>query len=41
VFGEDWKVRITTDLLEQLQRRIGPVRVAYGPPGGTDSAAQA
>jgi DNA polymerase-3 subunit alpha len=41
VLGEEWKVRVTTDLLEQLQRRIGPVRVVYGPPGGTDSAAQA
>jgi DNA polymerase-3 subunit alpha len=41
MLADDWKVRVTTDLLEQLQRRIGPVRVAYGPPGGADSAAQA
>jgi DNA polymerase-3 subunit alpha len=39
LLGDEWKVRVSTDLLEQLQRRIGPVRVVYGPPGGTDSAA--
>jgi len=35
--GEEWKVRVTPELLEQLERRVGAVRVLYGPPGGLAS----
>jgi len=31
--GPEWNVRATAELLEQLQRRLGSVRVLYGPPG--------
>jgi DNA polymerase-3 subunit alpha len=41
LLGDEWKVRLSTDLLEQLQRRIGPVRVVYGAQGGADSAVSA
>jgi len=33
VLGEQWRVRVDAELLEQLQRRIGPVEVRYGIPG--------
>ena len=39
--GEEWKVRVTPELIEQLERLVGRVRVAYGPPGGSTAAAQA
>ena len=32
--GEEWKVRASSELIEQLERHFGVVRVAYGPPGG-------
>jgi DNA polymerase-3 subunit alpha len=31
--GEEWKVRASSELIEQLERHFGVVRVAYGPPG--------
>jgi DNA polymerase-3 subunit alpha len=37
----EWNVHATAELLEQLQRRIGRVRVVYGPPGGASSVASA
>ena len=37
--GADWNVRATAELLDQLQRSIGNVRVIYGPPGGASSVA--
>ena len=37
----EWNVHATAELLEQLQRRIGRVRVVYGPPGGATSAVSA
>ena len=37
--GPEWNVRATAELLEQLQRAIGTVRVVYGPPGGATSVA--
>jgi DNA polymerase-3 subunit alpha len=41
LLGDEWKVRVSSELIEQLQQRIGAVRIAYGPPGGADSAASA
>jgi DNA polymerase-3 subunit alpha len=41
LLGTEWKVRATGELLEQLERRIGPVRVVYGPPGAAGTAASA
>jgi len=39
--GDAWKVRASGELIEQLERRFGIVRVAYGPPGSASSAASA
>ena len=39
--GDEWKVRASGELIEQLERRFGVVRVAYGPPGSTTSAVSA
>jgi len=39
--GDAWKVRASGELIEQLERRFGVVRVAYGPPGSASSAASA
>jgi DNA polymerase-3 subunit alpha len=36
--GEEWKVRACSELIEQLERHFGAVRVAYGPPGGLAAA---
>ncbi|MFM2289883.1 MAG: hypothetical protein RL684_3026 [Pseudomonadota bacterium] len=38
VLGEQWKVRVDAELLEQLQRRIGAVELRYGLPMGQPSA---
>jgi DNA polymerase III subunit alpha len=37
----EWNVRATAELLEQLQRRIGTVRVVYGPAGAASSVVSA
>jgi DNA polymerase III subunit alpha len=39
--GDEWKVHATARLIEQLERRFGVVRVAYGAATGTSSAASA
>ena len=39
--GDEWKVRATAKLVEQLEARFGEVRVAYGLAGGASSAASA
>ena len=39
--GDEWKVHATGALIEQLERRFGVVRVAYGPVGGASSAVSA
>ena len=39
--GEEWKVRATARLIEQLELRFGEVRLAYGLPAGASSAASA
>jgi len=41
VLGDEWKVRATPQLIEQLERRFGVVRVAYGPPGSATSVVSA
>jgi DNA polymerase-3 subunit alpha len=39
--GDEWKVHATAKLIEQLERRFGVVRVAYGVASGASSAASA
>jgi DNA polymerase III subunit alpha len=39
--GDEWKVHATAKLIEQLERRFGVVRVAYGAAAGASSAASA
>jgi DNA polymerase-3 subunit alpha len=39
--GEEWKVHASGELIEQLERRFGVVRVAYGPPGSASSVVSA
>ncbi len=39
--GDEWKVHATASLIEQLERRFGVVRVAYGLTEGASSAASA
>jgi DNA polymerase III subunit alpha len=41
VLGDEWKVRASGALIEQLERRFGVVRVAYGPPGSASSVVSA
>ncbi len=41
LLGDEWKVRASGALIEQLERRFGVVRVAYGPPGSASSAVSA
>ena len=41
VLGDEWKVRASAALIEQLERRFGVVRVAYGPPGSSSSVVSA
>jgi DNA polymerase-3 subunit alpha len=36
--GEEWKVRASSELIEQLEQHFGVVRVAYGPPGNLIAA---
>ncbi len=39
--GDEWKVHATARLIEELERRFGVVRVAYGVTEGASSAASA
>ena len=39
--GDEWKVHATAGLIEQLERRFGVVRIAYGLATGASSAASA
>ena len=39
--GDEWKVHARPGLIEQLERRFGPVRVAYGPAAGSSSVVSA
>jgi DNA polymerase-3 subunit alpha len=39
--GDEWKVHATAKLIEQLERRFGVVRVAYGVTAGASSAVSA
>ena len=39
--GDEWKVHATAKLIEELERRFGVVRVAYGVTEGASSAASA
>jgi DNA polymerase-3 subunit alpha len=39
--GDEWKVHATAKLIEQLERRFGVVRVAYGVASGASSAVSA
>ena len=39
--GDEWKVHATARLIEQLERRFGVVRVAYGVAAGASSAVSA
>ena len=41
LLGDEWKVRASGALIEQLERRFGVVRVAYGPPGSASSVVSA
>jgi DNA polymerase-3 subunit alpha len=41
LLGDEWKVRASGALIEQLERRFGVVRVAYGTPGSTSSVVSA
>jgi DNA polymerase III subunit alpha len=41
LLGDEWKVRASATLIEQLERRFGVVRVAYGPPGSATSVVSA
>ncbi len=41
VLGDEWKVRASGALIEQLERRFGVVRVAYGLPGSATSVVSA
>jgi DNA polymerase-3 subunit alpha len=41
ILGDEWKVRASAALIEQLERRFGVVRVAYGPPGSATSVVSA
>jgi len=41
LLGDEWKVRASAELIEQLERRFGVVRVAYGPPGSATSVVSA
>ncbi len=41
LLGDEWKVRASGALIEQLERRFGVVRVAYGPAGSASSVVSA
>jgi DNA polymerase-3 subunit alpha len=41
LLGDEWKVHASGALIEQLERRFGVVRVAYGPPGSASSVVSA
>jgi hypothetical protein len=39
--GDEWKVHARPGLIDQLERRFGAVRVAYGPAAGSSSVVSA
>jgi len=41
LLGDEWKVHASGALIEQLERRFGVVRVAYGAAGSTSSVVSA